>query len=182
MKPCTVTTRRYIRRNDGPFTEPTHTLVLTSPVGHFVDIRALAPSTSPSTSTSSSHACPLPIPGVPRALVEPADTHPSLDWAFAGRAWSSDRPDDEGTQNCGWTHVIDSKFGEEGEVDEGVMQMRRDVGVDEQEYEWVCAICCVLSLLCCAVLYTSSIIHRAPQSRVHCPDMATYGVKNTPTN
>jgi hypothetical protein len=154
MKPCTVTTRRYIRRNDGLPAEPTHTLVLTSPVGHFVDIRALAHSTSPSPSSSSTG--PLPLPGVSRALVEPiANAQQSLDWAFAGRAWTADRPGDDGAQNCGWTHVVDSKSGEEGEVDEGIMRMRKDLGVDGKEYEWVCEVQCSAVRRCASRVMSS---------------------------
>lgn len=129
-KPGSVTTRRYIRRNDGEAAESTSTLVLTSPEGYFVDIRPLKES-----GTSSI----LPLPGVSRDVVEPipgtADIS-RLQWAFAGRAVTTERPD--GTQHCAWTHLVDSQTtAVEDEVDEGIMEIRQERGHDGNLYEWV---------------------------------------------
>jgi len=129
-KPGTATTRRYIRRNNGEAAEATSTLVLTSPRGHFVDIRPLKKSGSSLT---------LPLPAVTRDIVEPSfgtiDLS-GLQWAFAGKATTTDRPD--GSQHCAWTHLVDSQtLAVEDEVDEGIMEIRKERGIDGAFYEWV---------------------------------------------
>jgi len=129
-KSGTVTTRRYIRRNDGEAAEATSTLVLTSPYGHFVDIRPLKKSGSSPT---------LPLPAVTRDTVEPVSGTtglPGLQWAFAGRATTTERSD--GTQHCAWIHLVDSQtLAVEDEVDEGIMEIRKERGLDGELYEWV---------------------------------------------
>jgi len=126
----TVTTRRYIRRNDGEAVEATSTLVLTSPRGHFVDIRPLK---------KSSSSPPLPLPAVSRDVVEPIPGTTGilrLQWAFGGIATTTERSD--GTQHCAWTHLVDSQtLAVKDEVDEGIMEIRKERGLDGELYEWV---------------------------------------------
>lgn len=142
-KQPTVTTRRYIRWATDPATEPTTTLVLTSPAGHFVDIRVLLPETT-------KVAGPLPLPLVrPELLGVDAVTHETharaattgvetLDWAFAGLA-STSAADDEGKQKCKWEHWVDNRTARAWEVmDAGVMKPVKEIGVDDADVEWVC--------------------------------------------
>jgi hypothetical protein len=101
--------------------------VLTSPSGLFVDIRV--------TSSSSPHA-PLPLPAVSRELITSSTSAAKLDWAFAGLAetWTTE----DGVHHCKWTHAVDSEIEDAESVeDEGVMEMRREKGVDGEVIEWV---------------------------------------------
>jgi len=126
----TATTRRYICRNGGEAVEATSTLVLTSPHGQFVDLRPLKESGSCAT---------LPLPAVSRGIVESipgTEDLSKLQWAFAGKATTTARPD--GTQHCSWIHLVDSQtMAAEDEVDEGIMQIRKERGIDDEMYEWV---------------------------------------------
>ncbi|OSD07630.1 hypothetical protein PYCCODRAFT_1456372 [Trametes coccinea BRFM310] len=89
-----ISERLYIRWLPAEATEPTSTLVLTTPRGRFVDLRFLLPSASPTESDAS-----------------PALT--SLEWGFAGRS--------VGTLTHGkWIHEISSRTEHpEDEADEG---------------------------------------------------------------
>ena len=60
--------------------------------------------------------------------------------------------------------MVDSKFGEEGDVDEGVMRVRREVGVDGKEYEWVCdALYCIVM---CSAPYRILISNTGSRGRL----------------
>ncbi|KAI0816397.1 hypothetical protein GGR55DRAFT_674598 [Xylaria sp. FL0064] len=85
-----VSIRDSIRWLPDVASEPTSTVVLTSPERRFVDIRIL------------------------RGISEPGA---SLDWAFAGVASSETR---DGVRHCTWRHVVDSRTrAPEAVVDEG---------------------------------------------------------------
>ena len=128
----TATTRRYIHWPPHPPTEPTSTLVLTSPSGHFIDIRVQI-----SARSSQPHA-PLSLPLTHQSLFKfSAEFLPqeALDWAFAGHAKST--AIEGGREHCKWTHTIDSRTPHAAGVrDEGIIQPKRDIGFDGNEYDW----------------------------------------------
>jgi len=82
-----ISVRASIRFLPDPPSEPTSTLVLTSPGRHYVDVRFL-----------------LPPDG--RPLGRCVSPH-SLDWAFAGT--SATRPLGDGTSHSVWRHWVDSR-------------------------------------------------------------------------
>ena len=85
-----ISVRRHIRWPPAPPSEPTSTVVLTSPSRHFVDVRILAP-TGPREGGG--------------------DLDRRLDWAFAGT--STSRPGQEpGTRHAVWKHWVDSNTAE----------------------------------------------------------------------
>lgn len=93
-----ISVRRYIRWIPAPASEPTSTIVLTSPGRHFVDVRTLL--------------------GLGAAGAR-------LDWAFAGTS-SSHPAQDPGARRATWRHWVDSSTAEaESVVDEALV---RDVG------------------------------------------------------
>ncbi|KAI0539854.1 hypothetical protein GGR58DRAFT_203447 [Xylaria digitata] len=87
-----ISIRHSIRWLPDAPSEPTSTMVLTSPEHHFVDIRIL------------------------KGINEP---EASVDWAFAGMSSSKTR---SGVRHCTWSHVVDSRTSTpEAVVDEGDM-------------------------------------------------------------
>ncbi|KAI1180051.1 hypothetical protein F4777DRAFT_599004 [Nemania sp. FL0916] len=76
-----ISCRNWIRWLPDAASEPTSTMVLTSPERRFVDIRIL------------------------RGLGE---EYAGLDWAFAG--YSTSEPVGNGVQHCTWRHVADSRM------------------------------------------------------------------------
>ncbi|ORY63518.1 uncharacterized protein BCR38DRAFT_517016 [Pseudomassariella vexata] len=91
-----VSIRKYIKWGDAPPSEPTSTLVLTSPQRRFVDVRLL-----------------LPLPSV---------SEKQLDWAFAG---TSEHNAKEKPPHSVFRHWVDSRYvdaekvSDEGDVFEG---------------------------------------------------------------
>lgn len=79
-----ISVRKYIRWIPAPATEPTSTVVLTSPARRFVDVRILRG----------------PGPGEGR-----------LDWAFAGTS-SSQPAQEPGVRHAVWRHWVDSSTAE----------------------------------------------------------------------
>ena len=113
-----ISLRRHIRWLPAPASEPTSTIVLTSPERRFVDIRVLL------------DAQPLPDGKPPRRKI-PSNTPPlnknstgtlplsGLDWAIAGTSTSSD-PLPDGSSHCVWSHWISSRTADvDGVADEG---------------------------------------------------------------
>ncbi|KAL9056378.1 MAG: hypothetical protein Q9162_002969 [Coniocarpon cinnabarinum] len=115
----TATTRRYIRwhTTETHKTEPTSTLVLTTPLGHFVDIRVKLP-----TALSTSD---FPVPLVHSSLITPVPNvlpTSSLDWAFAGTTQLGE-PQQDGRRHCKWLHFVDSRTTNGEDVnDEGFLR------------------------------------------------------------
>ncbi|EME41250.1 hypothetical protein DOTSEDRAFT_81620 [Dothistroma septosporum NZE10] len=100
-----ISKREYIRWLPDKPSEPTSTIVVTSPENRFVDVRILK-------------AVADVAPGV--------QTFDSLDWAFAGISSSTINPpnvDNEGPlMHSIWTHLVDSKYSNVKHVsDEGDM-------------------------------------------------------------
>ncbi|KAI1495608.1 hypothetical protein F5X99DRAFT_402938 [Biscogniauxia marginata] len=103
-----ISIRESIRWLPEPASEPTSTVVLTSPGRRFVDVRLLRP--SPDKGAIGETEGELPIS--------------RLDWAFAGYSHSETR---NGTKHCFWRHFVDSRSGDPDEVtDEGDMFPRED--------------------------------------------------------
>ncbi|KAK0746461.1 hypothetical protein B0T18DRAFT_438441 [Schizothecium vesticola] len=93
-----ISLRRHIRWLPDPASEPTSTIVVTSPERRFVDIRVLLDAQSLPDGT-------LPLSG--------------LDWAIAGTSTSSD-PLPDGSSHCVWSHWISSRTADvDGVADEG---------------------------------------------------------------
>lgn len=90
-------------------TEPTSTLVLTTPRGTYIDIRLFAP-LDPRVSTSRDirpNAEGLPKQGRPKPA---ADFNQSTEWAFAGTSYVTPAPDKgPDVTHCVWEHWVDSK-------------------------------------------------------------------------
>lgn len=118
MRSPTISERVSFRWTPDPPSEPTNTLVLTSPSGYFVDVRLLK-------ATESGHE--------------------SLQWAFAGRAFHTTVG---GQSKGSWTHLVDSKhpagFEDQGIFEElpNGDSLEKGTMVDEQtgeirEYEEV---------------------------------------------
>ncbi|KAI1331070.1 hypothetical protein F5Y16DRAFT_360452 [Xylariaceae sp. FL0255] len=103
-----ISIRQWIRWLPDAESEPTSTMVLTSPERRFVDIRIL------------NHD--LMQARNPKSLS-------NLDWAFAGISSSTTQPN--GTTHCKWQHVVDSRTRYNPEsivVDEGVIHAPRPDG------------------------------------------------------
>lgn len=95
-----ISIRTSIRWLPGPATEPTSTVVLTSPERRFVDVRVLLPT-------------------------ETADALERLDWAIAGKSTSETLPD--GRTHGTWSHWVDSRTRlVENVVDHGYMSEQPD--------------------------------------------------------
>ncbi|KAI6781457.1 uncharacterized protein J7T54_001419 [Emericellopsis cladophorae] len=99
-----ISLREYIRWLPDDATEPTSTIVVTSPGSHFVDIRALRPASAPTD---------WPSPSAETVQLTPDQ----LDWAIAGTS-SYERA---GNHTRGrWAHWIDSRTTDtDGVADEG---------------------------------------------------------------
>ncbi|KAI5926453.1 hypothetical protein F4810DRAFT_539528 [Camillea tinctor] len=94
---ASISIRESIRWLPDPASEPTSTVVLTSPGRRFVDIRIL--------SDVAAAGGEVPAAG--------------LDWAFAGYSHSEAR---DGARHCVWRHFVDSRSTvADGVADEGVM-------------------------------------------------------------
>ncbi|KAK1826183.1 hypothetical protein QBC39DRAFT_269575 [Podospora conica] len=94
-----ISLRRHIRWPPAPASEPTSTIVLTSPERRFVDIRVLL------------DAQPLPDGTLPPS---------ALDWAIAGTSTSTDPDANTGSSHCVWSHWISSRTADvNGVADEG---------------------------------------------------------------
>lgn len=109
-----ISIRKYIRWGSEPPSEPTSTLVLTSPGSRFVDIRVLtAPSPDLGLDTEPGHETFGSL------------TIDRLDWAFAGTTSSStdvSRADGSKTKHSVFNHWVDSRTTEPQLVrDEGDM-------------------------------------------------------------
>ncbi|KAI0603119.1 hypothetical protein F4775DRAFT_587647 [Biscogniauxia sp. FL1348] len=107
---ASISIRESIRWLPDPASEPTSTVVLTSPGRRFVDIRILR--SKPGTAETSEEIFgEVPLSGV--------------DWAFAGFSQSERR--DDGSRHCVWRHFVDSRSGiADGVADEGDMFPRAD--------------------------------------------------------
>ncbi|KAI1486128.1 hypothetical protein F5X96DRAFT_656655 [Biscogniauxia mediterranea] len=107
---ASISIRESIRWLPDPASEPTSTVVLTSPGRRFVDIRILRP--EPGTAEASEDFL--------------GEVPPSgLDWAFAGYSQSEMRGD--GARHCVWRHFVDSRSAvADGVADEGDMFPRGD--------------------------------------------------------
>ncbi|MCJ1392015.1 hypothetical protein MMC18_004882 [Xylographa bjoerkii] len=102
--------RKHIRRLPGEATEPTSTLVLTSHESWFVDVRILAATREDGTRE------PLPIDGGPMSRLE---------WAFAGKSYTTQSKVAGGPAHTVWCHGIDSQTSDP-ERDEGDMYEQED--------------------------------------------------------
>lgn len=114
----TVSFRDHIRWGSDPPSEPTSTLVLTSPNHYFVDIRVLKTALAQISHEASSNS------DRPPSL---AREH--LDWAIGGTSASSMRTRPNGTQvsHSVFTHWVDSRTTEpESATDEGDMLPQPD--------------------------------------------------------
>lgn len=107
-----ISVRQHIRWPPAPPSEPTSTIVLTSPSRHFVDVRILAP-TGPEEGDG--------------------DGNKKLDWAFAGT--SSFQPGREpGTRHAVWEHWVDSHTTEPETVRDDAF-VREGAGPGGSEFE-----------------------------------------------
>ncbi|AEO66270.1 uncharacterized protein THITE_2045531 [Thermothielavioides terrestris NRRL 8126] len=98
-----ISIREYIRWLPDDASEPTSTIVLTTPQRRFVDIRVLKP-----------------LPSDP-ASADPVIPPSQLDWAIAGTSTSSSS-NINGASHSQWHHWIDSRTADaESVVDEGHM-------------------------------------------------------------
>ncbi|KZF22896.1 hypothetical protein L228DRAFT_268271 [Xylona heveae TC161] len=103
MPSASISERRSIRWVPEPASEPTSTLVLTSPGSHFVDIRVLK----------------LSYFKQPKFANDSSSTA-RIDWAFAGQS-HSEKATTEGAASHGrWEHWVDSRS-DDPQVDEGDM-------------------------------------------------------------
>lgn len=114
-----ITSRVSIAWPPNPTSEPTSTLVLSSPTGRFVDVRI---------------------------CLDPNGKHGlgELDWAFAGSAiYTTDR---DGARRGTWTHEVDSKYEDSTFSDTGILSdlengdelergIMKDVDGIERDYE-----------------------------------------------
>lgn len=109
-----ISRRHAIQWSSDPFSEPTSTLVLSSALGTFVDIRLFL--------THPPAIAPDGIgPYVTQSAFEPGSYFRGLEWANAGLARYGTRPD--GKRTGEWSHEIDN-LGKEGMLDTGVMEQR----------------------------------------------------------
>lgn len=98
---ASMSVRKYIKWGDGIASEPTSTLVLTSPQRQFVDVRILLPVTRSTAITTT--------------IRDPE----KLDWAFAG---TSNHDADASPPHSVFRHWVDSRYAEAEAVrDEGDM-------------------------------------------------------------
>lgn len=107
-----ISIREHIRWLPDPPSEPTSTIVLTSPERRFVDIRVLR---QPDGSLPPASDGPLPPD--------------QLDWGIAGTSSSSQRDDGHGNsvRHSRWEHWVDSRFPDaESAADEGDMYPQPD--------------------------------------------------------
>lgn len=114
----TVSFRDHIRWGADPPSEPTSTLVLTSPNHYFVDIRVLKTALANMSHEASSN--PDRIPSLARE---------HLDWAIGGTSASHmrTRPDGSQVSHSVFTHWVDSRTTEpEAATDEGDMLPQPD--------------------------------------------------------
>lgn len=122
--------------------EPTTTLVLSSPGGLFVDVRVHdghsdGTFTKPKVLSTAAQLLRTTTVARPRAYTGLTAVHEgALDWAFAGTATRT--VDEGGVARGRWTHVVDSRLplGESGAfVDEGEMEERVEEGGEKVEVE-----------------------------------------------
>ena len=143
---------------DDQASEPTSTIVLTSPERRFVDLRIFKADLDPTVTTT------ITTTTESSSLLASQNFHhllplSALDWAIAGTSTETPIGDDDTVTRGKWTHWIDSRVGDidtgaEPVVDEGVMCPNPDVAVggtlekgrmanpssgDEMDYEevWV---------------------------------------------
>jgi hypothetical protein len=127
---ASISIREYIRWIPEEATEPTTTLVLTSPGKRFVDVRVLKPADDSAHLDSKvggkpAFATPYP-PRFTRYLHFEGDIQhlERLEWAFAGTSSSELRNDADGRQivHSSWKHWVSSRTRvADGVVDEGDM-------------------------------------------------------------
>lgn len=89
------------------YTEPTSTIVVSSPSGQFVDLRIVLKS-------------PAKDASVTPTSLELGSNFKELEWAIAGQATFSTTP--EGKKHGMWSHWISSRESGNGDVDEGDME------------------------------------------------------------
>lgn len=114
----TVSFRDHIRWGSDPASEPTSTLVLTSPGHYFVDIRVFKTALTHQSSESST-----------KAGGTPSLARKHLDWAIGGTSASTQRTRPDGTHvsHSVFTHWVDSRTKEpENATDEGDMLPQPD--------------------------------------------------------
>lgn len=119
-----ISTRQHIRWGCDTPSEPTSTLVITSPGRHFVDIRVLK--TAYNDAPASSQTSDSSEPSTANQLSETSGVLPlsSLDWAFGGTSSSYPitQPDGSKATHAAFLHWVDSRTTEpETIVDEGDM-------------------------------------------------------------
>ncbi|MCJ1399604.1 hypothetical protein MMC11_002806 [Xylographa trunciseda] len=110
MGTANASIRKHIRRLPGEATEPTSTLVLTSHESWFVDVRILAATREDGTREA------LPTDGSPMSRLE---------WAFAGKSYTTQSKVAGGPAHTVWHHEIDSQTADP-EKDEGDMYEQED--------------------------------------------------------
>jgi len=104
-----ISVRRSIRWLPEDASEPTSTIVLTSPGRHFVDVRILVSHPHVDVGANERLAL-LPLHG--------------LDWAFAGTSTHQPKPD--GTAHSQWRHWIDSRtLDPDSVIDQGDMYQQK---------------------------------------------------------
>jgi hypothetical protein len=96
---------------DPKYSEPTSTLVLSSPSGQFVDLRLYLKT-------------PAKDPAATPTSIELGIHYSSLEWAIAGQSSYSTTP--EGKKHGKWTHWVSSRSSGNGDVDEGDMETGAD--------------------------------------------------------
>ena len=112
-----ICTRTHMKWGPAAASEPTSTLVLSSPAGRFVDMRILNAFLPHGYDVRNK---PQPHASAP-CIRLPAS---ALDWAFAGRAVSEGVVDSPGVKRCRWTHEVDSRTALRGKplADEGLVR------------------------------------------------------------
>lgn len=123
-----VSVRESIQWKPDPPSEPTSTVVLTSPGKHFVDVRILLP-------LGRQRLLPFPFPEpCPARTNFPADpsgilTPDRLDWAFAGTSTSEVQQQEQArgpvVRTSEWTHWVDSRT-TDPEPDRGEVSIAAD--------------------------------------------------------
>ncbi|KAJ4393709.1 hypothetical protein N0V93_002924 [Gnomoniopsis smithogilvyi] len=114
----TVSFRDHIRWGSDPASEPTSTLVLTSPGHYFVDIRVFKTALAHQSGETA-----------PNTGVTPHLARENLDWAIGGTSASTQRslPDGTHVSHSVFTHWVDSRTKEpEKATDEGDMLPQPD--------------------------------------------------------
>jgi hypothetical protein len=132
MPAASISHRDYIRRNSGPCTEPTSTLVLTSKSGWYIDVRILLPEPRPDAGQREKLKKVFKDGDIDDAeFFEEAKggslTVERLDWAFSGQSHATPAKGKEPGFSK-WEHWLDSKTGwdEPPEEDEGLMYPQDD--------------------------------------------------------